>query len=701
MNVRQFRKSAVTILMLAAALPVSAQMIKAEPPLALPPAGLFTPDSVRVDLNGDGQDELIAFANFWNGGSAGYIYCVDRALDQVRLCGLDAIPKENARVRRTQTFEDSRGRFLAFLESGSQILAYPLSKRGPLQQVPLSAGAINLTFADLNQDQKAELILARNGQLIVQDWPDMTVRWTRSGQPVGLLASNLDVDPQPEIVIAELSSSMILDGLTGAPEWIYPAAMGDTLVERPASLNGPLGFLAGAHVFTAFRALPYSPLYSVKLRATDIVLSDLDQDGNDDAILIDDELSAAPVINLADGTPLNGIELEGMNLMVLPATASNPANARVLSKRYDSGGWSLGIYLASLSGQVLDGMAEAYEGYASPLYADLDQDGQVEAMALSGRDRYSALHVFAPNTGRELWRKKSPFQAQLPDSLDDALVMQVDADTALEVLVTGSDGFSHMVARIDGVTGALEDQREDDFGFVARDVPGALEIGALQSGTVIVDVFPLQNGLRIQQFQPSTLDVVRTHDLSTSLGREISATQMMNLDADTDPELLVATNTHVVAFDLQNQTVLWNYPVAFAALAPWDHAAEQGILVLAQSGQLYRLSLAGAVVQTGADFGQTASAIASLPGESTTYVACVDRRLVVIDTLQQVIASRSRELGIDACARDGLAIQPSAAPGRYRVLTAGRAGAQPFSVDPGALWSDGMEGSYYFSDNID
>lgn len=687
--------------------PAQAQAIRSVVSYSLPPAEETQGSAISIDLNGDGELEHLMLdthrVDSATDETAAHIYCVDHALNRLKLCALESLGPSLVRAQRVQLLDDNTGRYLTYLTFEPKIRLHPLSAHGPVQQVSIIGSALDYQFVDLDLDQHSELVLARGDRVTAENWPAMTQRWEYQGQVPWLLAGNFDNDPVPEILFTNQTSATVLNGATGQLEWAYPASVGDIMAARPASLNGPAGFMAGSSELTVFQGSPYSPLYSVNISVDEILLYDVNGDGNQDAVVSAGPLVDGAVVDLAQGSLIGNVQFSGASVLAAaPPTGvgAGSSDLRFLSRRYAAGGNVLGTYLANTQGQTLDGLADAYSGYSGVQFADLEQDGTLEAVVLTGReDLDERLHAFSTQNARELWRKKAPFQPFDENDLHDVLVLQADADPQLEILVNGGF-FAHYIALIDGATQALQLARENEQSPL-RHEPGMLASLELPGEALVMDVYPNGNAIRIEQLRVSDMQLVRSSNLSTTYGRDIHSMLVHNVDADPEPELVLSTNAQVLAFDVSSQTVLWNYPVVSASIAPWNHAGDQGILLIAENGQLTRLNLNGTLAANGADYGQQVLGLAALPGHSSRFLACVDRRLVLLDVVQQTKIAQSRDLGANACKWNHLAVAPIPASSRYRVLVGSVIGMQQFEIDVDRIWSDGAEGSFQFSDYSD
>lgn len=174
---------------------------------------------------------------------------------------------------------------------------------------------------------------------------------------------------------------------------------------------------------------------------------------------------------------------------------------------------------------------DQYPRFSDVLVADVDNDGVAELIAAS-RNSEQAIAAYSLTTGVKLWayEQNSSYYANLH-------IAQLDADPALEILLTGAPGTI-----IDGATHALEWQYKDGFGpFVEAGRFGGTSPRFASLGYRVV----------MFQSQPwSPLwDLSNAYSLSSAVA---------DIDGDQADELINATDSFpnaIQIIDVQTQSV--------------------------------------------------------------------------------------------------------------------------------------------------
>ncbi|MEO7323742.1 MAG: FG-GAP-like repeat-containing protein, partial [Dokdonella sp.] len=181
---------------------------------------------------------------------------------------------------------------------GYEFAGWPLHQ---LRSFDIGLGVSAAAIGDVNNDGNDELVVSSDwsGGVEVLDLATLAVRWTApTVRGSDLLLTQLDADPALEIVVAGVPG-VILDGATGATDWVYKDGFGDFLA---AYHGGSTPQFFGARAWgsmTVFQGQPYSPLWDVSVFNVGAVAAhDLDGDGKDEIIEGDAQWGA---VNIYDG----------------------------------------------------------------------------------------------------------------------------------------------------------------------------------------------------------------------------------------------------------------------------------------------------------------------------------------------------------------------------------------------------------------
>lgn len=219
------------------------------------------------------------------------------------------------------------------------------------------------------------------------------------------------------------------------------AACGFSLDASAASLEKISGFVPG---------------YFSSTQTTDMPIADFDGDGLADIVVLGNR-------NYSDVIQIVGVQGGGWTIKqaIVPETGNYYSGAPNIATWTDAGGAHL-LYVQGNSISEYGGWPltlerhielVAYTEFTDALVADVDNDGVFELIASSNYSN-QAIQAYSLTTGASLWQVATPsnYYARLH-------VAQLDADPALEILLTGMPGTV-----IDGATHAIEWQYKDGFG---------------------------------------------------------------------------------------------------------------------------------------------------------------------------------------------------------------------------------------------
>ncbi len=420
------------------------------------------------DFDGDGRGELLLAGLGYDRVSTGTIQ------DSYRLAVLAPAGVDAYAMRSVGTHLGRlRGRTIAWTSSDGVMRVAALVSDGMQTSIVIHAGTSPSTIerilhvplvvaldlvADIDGDGSLEMVVRTS----TGSWSDQKVtslaldsgqvKWVSPYGADDVAAGQLDADPAMELVLAG-TPGRILDGASGAVEWSYTSGFGANVVvgrfgDDPTKDAIVAGFFESAILF---RAQPYSPVREVPtirgaftrapradggdllargsfvydLRTGDVVAGD-HADETWSVAVADFDGDGDLEIAFSDGLQHTG----GDRLIV----RSLPDNATELMMLQESG-----PHTAIATG-------------------DISGTGKQEVVFSSGGVSRSSHHLFAGPRVRVLDEQTGAVLRERGDLFSDSngirriALAQLDADPALEIIVSGDDPHSHSLMALDGAT---------------------------------------------------------------------------------------------------------------------------------------------------------------------------------------------------------------------------------------------------------
>lgn len=656
----------------------------------VPPAGVGNSQTTRlVDLDGDGKLEILDSMMRqseddppWAAVSEGAVRVVEYDAASGALRVRRVLIPNSPEVVATGT-QPVVGGQLRVVVAGSDgtLAAFRPRAQEPHVRHSLNRPLDAARFVDADRNGTVEAIVAGRDGLSSHDLVTGSTQWSIAGYSPGIDVGQLDDDPALEIVQVG-SVGSVIDGATRAVDWQYAGGFGGAVAVGRVGPGGARGFVTG-DALTWFRAQPYSPLWSVKRNVQQLHTFDIDGDLVDEVIV-----GNASFTEIYDSETQEVLYmLNGGRNLVLGDVDRNGSVEAV--------GW---FYVGndSVSGVLgLDGTAIAADANETGLLSrvaidDADADGIPEALVISGgRSERGWLRGLDLIDGRERWRKNLDGIDPLnqPLSIRAQRVAQLDGDSAKEIVLAARNSFRTRLVVLDGASREPQvvntSEVFDTFEFVSH-----VEVLAAEPRVLTVSRSGTQ--LRIRRFTADALVAQAVAAIPAQFGTALYDVHVVNLDADGAEELLLATNSHLVAFDLATSSVRWALPGATAAVGVVDASPSTPRIVrLAPDGTLALLTFSGAADSTSIDVGTSASAVSGVPEVPGEVFVCADDRVKRIALDDGQVLDLSPNLGAQACRGGDLAV--ATMPAGFRVLAGSLVGA--FLLEPSGdrFFRDGFE----------
>ena len=270
--------------------------------------------SIFADLDGDGTAEIVfvtvsAFVKFGRHHALGALRVVSDELALRELVSVGSMhgdpvatpPMPNAqKVLVAITAEDGSG--TQVLEFGGRPLRLMRTFDPGVDIRPVYVG-------DIDDDGTLEIVgptlYSAEPAVAAFDYVSGTEEWRVLRQTTEVTVAQLDLDPMMEVVVGG-SPGLVLDGASGAEEWLYPSGFtGDLLVGRFETDSTTPTFASVLSRLRIFRSLPYSPIREFEMpgfyqRGSSAF--DVDADGVDEVVSAPGVSYAISIIEPSDGS---------------------------------------------------------------------------------------------------------------------------------------------------------------------------------------------------------------------------------------------------------------------------------------------------------------------------------------------------------------------------------------------------------------
>ncbi len=500
--------------------------------------------------------------------------------------------------------------------------------------------------------------------------------------------AQLDGDPALELVLAG-TPGLVVDGATNALDWQDAGGFGPLLAAGRILGEPRDGFVAGWQwgYFNGYRSSPYSPIWTVKIQRMDALsVADVDADGvaeifesGSNGFLVRDAITQA-VREQYFSAPLGR--------MVVARMRGDSTHAYVFGEHL---GWSGGdtvAVVASGSGVADYQLHEETWPFRMGTSADVSGDGVADAVWISTASdaRYSGgrLHIYDPVTHEERWHGgiESAGGSFFDYPLTAVAVGRVRAVASADIVIGAGNYDSD--ARLYVMGGATHRVMSSNTG-----------IGALVDHVLVMQdggeprVLAAMANAQFAMFDGSLNEIWRF-----SLGSTLAAhiLDMQPAPAIGAGVVLLATGREVIAFDTATRTVAWqqSWPAVSAAVlqrADGTHV----VGVLTGDGTLRLADIAGHPSDT-LPLGSGEAGSVRAAGEPGKAVACIDRRVVLLDIDAASTLAQSDSIGALACSGGELLV---AAPrgGATLVRASSLGGVFDLVLEAPVIFSDGFDSS--------
>lgn len=684
------------------ALRIAASVILATHPLAtsaeMEVVGYLVPPAVEsnfqttlvADLDGDGRLEIIEALTRvsedeppWERVTAGAarVLALDPKAGSLRMMAV-LIPGSSELVGIGTFPRDGSNLGVAVASADGVIATFLSNAQDPLAryQVGRSLAAVHVADADVDGTKEA-IVVGREG-VSAHSLATGATLWSRQQGAYRLGVGQLDGDPALEIVL-EGVVGYVVDGATRGVDWEYAAGFPSAVAVGRFGAGGAPGFVTGG--MTGFRSVPYSPLWTVGTPVGELATYDIDGDQADEIVV--GNTSGTTIYDADTQTVLHALPSGTRNVALGDVDGDGTIEAAGLMPV----GAGRGFGVLELNGTV-----RASEGNESGVFSrvsidDPDGDGAPEALVIGGGgSEPGVIRALELRDGRERWRTTLSGIDPLnqPLRIRAQRTAQLDADAANEIVLAARNSFRTRLVVLDGATRQPQAVNTSG-GFGSFEFVSHVEVLSTEPRVLTVS---RQNGqVQLRRFSSDALVAQGTALVPAQYGDALYDVQVADVDADGDEDVLLATSSHIVAFDLASGTVIWAVSGAAAAVAVVEVAPSVYRLArLSPSGMLTLLTFEGAPDSTPVSVGAHASAVVAVPGVPGEVFVCADDRVKRIALDDGDVLDQSPGLGAQAC-RGGDLAASTTSPGGARVLAGSLVGA--FLLEPAGdrLFRDGFE----------
>ena len=558
--------------------------------------------------------------------------------------------------------------------------------------------------ADVDVDGSPELVVAEytgsEGVLNAYDPMTGVLLWKVPGVGGnGILAAQLDADLPLELV----SNRSVIDGATRLEEWSYTPGFGSFLVAGQLDGDRTTEFLTGelGGTVTAFDSNPYATAWNLSASggAGGLALGEI-VGGTPDEPVVADRQGQLTIYDAITRQPIRSV----------PA----PADSR--------GAWYPHIGDFDGNGVADIGWASG-NGSSAPdaLVLTEGATGATLAQWLTDPGPFWTTAAFEPTLGAApvriiageiepalgpgsiLRRVDADLRllstTQLTNfSVQDLLVAQIDPDIEPEVVLGGISSFRGSVqVRKAGSQMLIWSANTNVPAFDHRIVK---RVGIADwDGIAPLDVFALAeprstgaSGSKILVFRGSDGQLLwESPELGTGFAT-INDFDIANVDADTSPELLLATGDTCWAIDIASRATDWSFPCTADVVQ--QYISETGALQLmtfALNGTIEFRQLPGFNVVRSLSTQQQLRAVAAVPGLPTILLLARDSGVVAIDAQSgKVLTPVPAQLGGGAGLRNRVEVVPIDNLNATITIASG-AGLFTLRLSDDGIYRDGFE----------
>lgn len=580
--------------------------------LPVSPEGL----PVFADLDGDGVDEIV-FGTRGPEGLATSAYALTvlgQDLDgELQRLGSIPLPQPLFSLVPVRRPGQADTVLVTVGQSGSsRLMEFTGRTLAPIRDIPVTDRTRLFLAADVNANGSLDLLGDTGANFgfgfpLLLDYASAEVQWQGLDQTDGVVAAQLDGDPQLEI-ISRGSVGRVYDGSTGLQEWAWPSGFGQSVVGGRFEAD-PLipGFAAQSFSsVTVFRASPYSPLREFPGVGYPLTAFDADGDGRDELYASRQTASDFVRISAQDGS-----------VQSLVPVGTAPAPARM--GRLASNGPAVAAVASLTTSSFQPGALLVFDLDATLLYqADYDKPprwpavffqpqpgGPLRAASLVGRVRSGLqqyqidLEVRDAATGAIVMTRENLFPQG--GGSDDAALMVGDFDGVpgdeLVLLRTGT--FVASAAVLDGTTlqarwqvagpqSPLESVRLRGWALADRNQDGIKDI-------ILATASSFGSGVRLVALSGATGAVLwqSVTIADANIGPRVGLLAG-EIDAQPGGEIVLAVTSGLYAFDLATGLSTWivkpSGPQAYTDVVHWGTGNDCRIGVMTQSQPLRLLS---------------------------------------------------------------------------------------------------------------